>query len=385
MKPALNITRILVGIFFIFSGLVKANDPLGLSYKMKEFFEIWNTDLGHSTFFLKNFLINLFEFLHDYSLTLSVFMIAFEIIAGVSLLLGWRMKIFSWLLLLLILFFTFLTGYAFLSGKFANCGCFGDCIPISSKASFLKDIVLTGLILFLFLNRKKIQSVFSGRTNLIAMSATIVISFGLQWYVLNYLPVIDCLPFKIGNDLNEKIKPPPNATPDVYETKLIYEKSGKRYEFSVSDLPADWKTYTYISTETKLIKKGNMEPAIKGFSLKTASGMDSTDIVLSQPVCFLFFCENFSSPLTKWQKDFQNLYEAAKKKNILVYIVTASASEAGAALKSTNFSNIPVFECDFTAIRTAARTNPCLYFLKKGIVIKKWSYRKISSAVNFLP
>src|SRR5215831_606048 len=157
MKPVLNITRILVGVLFIFSGLVKANDPLGLSYKMKEFFEIWNSDLEHSSFFLRNILINLFQYLHEHSLTLSIFMIAFEIIAGVALLLGWRMKIFSWLLLLLIVFFTFLTGYAFYSGRFTNCGCFGDCIPITPQTSFLKDIILTVLIIFLFANRRNIH------------------------------------------------------------------------------------------------------------------------------------------------------------------------------------------------------------------------------------
>src|SRR5580765_4578892 len=122
MKAAVNIARVIVGLLFIFSGLVKANDPLGLSYKMQEFFELW----GMSKF-------------NSWSLLMSVLMNAFEIIAGFALLLGWRIKLFSWLLLLLIIFFTFLTGYAFLSGKFQNCGCFGDCLPITPKTSFEKD------------------------------------------------------------------------------------------------------------------------------------------------------------------------------------------------------------------------------------------------------
>ena len=136
MKILINTTRAIVGILFIFSGLVKAIDPLGLSYKMQEFFDLW-----HMTQF------------NNQTLWLSVMMITFEIIAGAALLLGWQMRIFSWLLLLLILFFTFLTGYAYLSGKFKNCGCFGDCIPITPLTSFLKDLVLTALIVFLFGNR----------------------------------------------------------------------------------------------------------------------------------------------------------------------------------------------------------------------------------------
>src|SRR3954469_19887855 len=136
MRTFLKIIRIIVGVLFIFSGLVKANDPLGLSYKMQEFFEVWNL---HS--------------LNNYTLTFSIVMIAFEIIAGVAVLVGWRMKLFSWLLLLLIIFFTFLTAYALFSGKIRTCGCFGDCIPLTAQTSFIKDLILLVLILFLFANK----------------------------------------------------------------------------------------------------------------------------------------------------------------------------------------------------------------------------------------
>jgi len=388
MKLALNLTRIIVGVLFIFSGLVKANDPLGLSYKMKEFFEIWNQGLEQGSFFLNNILINLFQFLHDHSLSLSIFMIAFEIIAGVALLLGWRMKVFSWLLLLLIIFFSFLTGYAFYSGKFTNCGCFGDCLPISPKASFLKDIALTLLIVFLFANRKKIQPSFPGDTSFGIMAAATVLSFGLQWYALNYLPVVDCLPFKKGNNVSEKMKMPPNAIPDSTVITFVYEKEGRKVEFTADKFPADFKVppYKFITRYDKVIRKGrNNEPPIKGFSLRTQSGEDSTGIVLSEPYCMLLFCENFSTPVKYWQRDFEKVREVARQKNIPIYVVTASINEAKMALAGTSFSDLRIFECDFTAIRTAARTNPCLYLLKQGTVINKWSYKKISNAREDLP
>src|SRR5580700_7727481 len=142
MRFLVNVSRIIVGVLFIFSGLIKANDPLGLSYKTEEFFDVWH-----------------FHLLDHFTLIFSVVMIVFEIVAGVAILLGWRMKLFSWLLLLLILFFTFLTGYAYLSGKVKECGCFGNCIPLTAGESFTKDIVLLGLILFLFINRSKIKPV----------------------------------------------------------------------------------------------------------------------------------------------------------------------------------------------------------------------------------
>src|SRR6201746_846788 len=131
--------RWIVGLLFIFSGLVKANDPLGLSYKMQEFFEAWN-----------------WYFLNDYTLVFSLVMNVFEVLAGIAVIIGWRMKLFSWLLLLLIIFFSFLTGYALFSGKIKTCGCFGDCLPLTPAQSFTKDLILFVLILILFINRKKI-------------------------------------------------------------------------------------------------------------------------------------------------------------------------------------------------------------------------------------
>lgn len=388
MKLLINITRIVVGVLFIFSGLIKANDPLGLSYKMKEFFEIWNQDLDNGSFFLKNILINLFQFLHDRSLSLSVFMIAFEIIAGVAVLLGWKMKVFSWLLLLLTLFFTFLTAYAFYSGKFTNCGCFGDCIPLAPKTSFLKDILLTLLIIFLFANRRKIQPHLPARTNFGIMMASTVVSFALQWYVLSYLPLIDCLPFKKGNNISQKMKMPSNAIPDSTVITFVYEKEGKNVEFTADKFPSDFKVppYKFIKRYDKVIRKGkNNEPPIKGFSLRTQSGIDSTEIVLAQPYCFLLFCENFSTPVKYWQKDFEKLRVRAARENIPVYIVTASINEAKLALRSTPHNDLQIFECDFTAIRTAARTNPCLYLIKRGTVVDKWSYKRITAATANIP
>src|SRR3954454_13994110 len=143
-RNTLLVIRWIVGLLFIFSGLVKANDPLGLSYKMQEFFEAWNW----------------YSF-YDYTLQFSLIMNVFEVLAGVAVIIGWRMKLFSWLLLLLIIFFAFLTGYAVLSGKIKTCGCFGDCLPLTPAQSFTKDLVLLVLILVLFINRKRIVSSIS--------------------------------------------------------------------------------------------------------------------------------------------------------------------------------------------------------------------------------
>lgn len=384
MKPAINISRILVGILFIFSGLVKANDPLGLGYKMQEFFEVWTDDLSKGSFFLNHTLISVFHFFHDHSLALAVLMIAFEIIAGAALLFGCKMKLFGWLLLLLIIFFTFLTGYAFLSGKFKNCGCFGDCLPITPKTSFLKDLLLTALIVFLFICRKKIKPLFSEKATTFSMLLVIILSLGFQWYTLNYLPIADCLPFKKGNNISEKMKMPAGAKPDSFAIRFVYEKDGKQFEFSPAELPSDLATYKFVSRVDKLIRKGNAEPAIKGFVLSGTTNEDSTQIVLSQPYAILLFCENFSVPVSKWERPFSKLYASAKAKNIAAYIITTQPGDAVKTLSGTSFANIQIFKCDYTAIRTAARTNPCLYLLKEGTIVNKWSYKKIDAADKLL-
>jgi uncharacterized membrane protein YphA (DoxX/SURF4 family) len=365
MKSTVSVARVLVGLLFIFSGLVKANDPLGLSYKMQEFFELW----GMTKF-------------NSWTLLMSVLMNAFEIIAGFALLLGWRIKLFSWLLLLLILFFTFLTGYTYITGKPTNCGCFGDCLPITSKTSFLKDIVLTILIGFLFLKQKYIKPLFSEKANTISMLGITILSFGFQWYTLNYLPLVDCLPYKVGKNINEQMKIPAGARPDSITIVFVYEKDGKQFEFSPTQLPADLAAYKFISRKDKLIRKGNAEAPIHGFVLSGETDEDSTQIVLSQPYAILIFCEDLSVPVSKWQKGFSKIYSAAKAKNIPAYMITGRPGEAPGKIKNTAFADIPIFKCDFTAIRTAARTNPCIYLLKEGTILDKKSYKQIDKILS---
>src|SRR6195952_4317994 len=208
MKTVINIARLIVGVLFIFSGLVKANDPLGLSYKMQEFFEVWG-----------------WNFFNDFTLSFSILMIAFEIIAGVAVLLGWQMRLFSWLLLLLIIFFTFLTGYANLSGKVRECGCFGDCIPLTAGQSFTKDLILLVLILFLFINKEKIKPILPPVASIAILALATVFSFSFQWFVLRELPVVDCLAYKAGTNISEKMKSPPGSFPDSVVTTFVYSKN----------------------------------------------------------------------------------------------------------------------------------------------------------------
>jgi len=382
MRIPVRIIQFFFGILFIISGLVKANDPLGLSYKMQEFFELWNGELAGSHFFLKNGLTSLFNFLHEQSLPLSIFMITLEIVAGIALLIGWMRNFILWLLLLLIVFFTFLTGYAYLSGKFTNCGCFGDCLPITPLTSFIKDLVLLAMIITLLFGRKFITPVFTQKTRSLILVASLLITLLLQWYVLNYLPVTDCLPFKKGNNIAQQMKPPPGSITDSFAIRFIYEKDGKQFEFAPENLPADYATYKFIDRKDKLVRKGNAEPAIKGFSLTGITGEDSTQIVLSQPEAVLVFAQHLQK--AGWVNDFKKIVEEAKKKNILVYLASPSLEDAMILFGKNNVSGVQFFNCDFTVVRTAARTDPTIYILKNGTIQKKYGSSEIDKAVAAL-
>ncbi len=369
-KTFLNTARLLVGILFIFSGLIKANDPLGLSYKMQEFFEVWNM-----------------PFLDSYTLAFSVIMIVFEILAGVAVLLGWRMRLFAWLLLGLIIFFSFLTGYAVISGKVRECGCFGNCIPLQAMGSFIKDLILLALIGILFIFRKEIKPVFSKNNSLLILGITVVFSFYFQWYTLRYLPLVDCLPFKTGANILEKMKPPVGARPDSTVIHFVYEKNQKTLEYTADELPADLdSSYIFIKRYDKLIRKGNAEPEIKDFSLLTESGNDSTRQILDQPgYRLMLISRNFPQTNPGWDRKFQLLFTLAKSKNMPVFVVSSNRQEAMAWLEANALSrSIPLFGCDATAVKTAARADPTLYLLKSGTIQNKWSYAQFELAVPVL-
>ncbi|HXD76508.1 MAG TPA: BT_3928 family protein [Puia sp.] len=374
MKILVAIARVLVGVLFIFSGLVKADDPLGLSYKMQEFFEVWN-----------------FHFLDHLTLAFSILMIVFEIIAGVALLLGWRIRLFSWLLLVLIVFFTFLTGYAFLSGKVRECGCFGDCIPLTAGQSFAKDIILLVLVLFLFRCRNMIRPVLPGAGATAIITGATIFAFIFQWYVLVHLPVVDCLPYKPGTNIPQAMRPPPGAVQDSTVITLVYERGGKKIEFDATHFPADFNdSYHFVTRYDRLVRKGNAEAAIKDFHLTTGPGADTTDAVLGARGFKLFiFMKEAQDFHPSWNKELSVILAMARAKAIPVCFITAGYEDMMEWVRRQGLAGeVTVLKCDAIAIKTAARANPTLFLLKGGTILHKWSYADFDRAipaVNELP
>ena len=372
MKILVNISRFIVGVLFIFSGLIKANDPHGLAYKMQEFFEVWSANAS---------LANFMQWLNNYALAFSIIMITLEIVVGVGILLGIWKRFFTWLILLLIIFFGFLTGYAALSGKIATCGCFGDCIPLTSMQSFIKDLVLLVLVLILFFGKKYIIPVLTPAINILILFISCVLVLFYQWYVMKHLPTVDCLPFKKGGNILKLRKMPPNAIPDKKEYRFVYQKDGIKENFTIKDLPDS--TWEFVSREDFIIEKGrNNEPPIKDFYLTTLSGNDTTDAILSlDAVYYLFFVKNLSNT-DSWMTDFTNIYGYAKKNNRALYVVTPEMSKANELFNKSNSFNIAVFSLDATSFKTAARTNPELYLMKGPVIKDKWGKADLKDALK---
>ncbi|SFV27910.1 BT_3928 family protein [Thermoflavifilum thermophilum] len=352
------IARFLVGITFIFSGLVKANDPLGLSYKMQEFFVALHM-----------------PFLNPLATGLSILLILVETVSGVAILLGYQARIFALILLLFIVLFTFLTGFAWFTGKVQECGCFGDCIPISDAATFWKDVVLLGLIVFLYLHRKEIHPLWKQVSGPLTWFAALSV-IALQAYVLRHLPIVDCLPYAVGKNIWQEMQPPPGSVPDQYETTLVYEKNGVEKKFTENDFPWQDTSWHFVRRETRLVKKGNAIPLIQDFSLKTLQGEDVTQQVLrdSTPV-FLFVVNHPSKAHTGWDSAIHNLQTFTQHHRVLLFGVTSSSHIND--FLSQHHLNFPFLIADVTVLKTMARTDPCLVLLKQGLVMGKWSYLDI--------
>jgi uncharacterized membrane protein YphA (DoxX/SURF4 family) len=361
MKYFLLIILWFVGLLFIFSGLVKANDPLGLAYKMQEFFEV----LGMHA-------------LHDYALYFSLFMNVFEVVAGVAVIIGWQMRLFSWLLLLLIIFFTFLTGFALFSGKIKTCGCFGDCIPLTAAQSFMKDLLLLVLILILFFVQHKIKASVSPIFSVLILTLGLVGSIALQYYALNYLPVVDCLPYKKGNNLIQQMQTPAGAIPDSFSLNFVYQKNGKTISFDQAHFPNDFdSSYIYVDRKDVLVKKGNnLQAPIANFSLQTISGVDPTKALFETDQYILVVARDFEQ-YESWKDPVNKIINVAIFNNIPVYMVTSDAVTA-----SEKFGQITVLKCDATVLKTIARVIPTIYFMEKAVVKSKFSYLNIEEVLQ---
>lgn len=370
-KPApwwVWVARIIVGLLFIFSGLIKANDPLGFSYKLEEYFDVF-----HITF------------LGQFALAIAILLCALEMILGFALLIGTRAVSVAWGLLLLIVFFAFLTFYSAYFKVVQTCGCFGDAIPLTPWQSFSKDMVLLLLVLILFVNRKNIQPLFITKTGntLLVIATVAAVGFGL--YTYSFLPVMDFLPYKVGANILDEMKTPPGAQPDEFE--LTYHLKNKKTgatkvmtntEYLKSNIWKDNNWEVIGNPESRLVKAG-FTPKIRDLSIQDAQKNDYTKELLSNPYYNLVIV---AYDLSKTNEEAINRLNAlainlVQNYNIRTVMITSNSPQSAEAFSKQHNLAFDTYYADEVPLKTMVRSNPGILLLKNGTVINKWHYHSI--------
>ncbi|HET8839659.1 MAG TPA: BT_3928 family protein [Flavobacteriaceae bacterium] len=354
MKIIVGIARIFVGILFIFSGFIKLNDPVGFSYKLQEYFGAGVLNL---------------EFLIPYALMIAIFIVIFELLLGVTLLLGYAPIFTRWSLLLMILFFTFLTFYSAYFNKVTDCGCFGDAIPLTPWESFWKDVILLILILVIFFNKKYLTPWFVSKSSQKWIVFVVMIAcFWFAYHVLMHLPLIDFRPYKKGANIEEGMTTPENAPKAVYEYawKFIVDGEEKIVTTSGSYPNVNGK---FIEVNTQLIKEG-YTPPIHDFSM-TKDGEDYTDEFLSTEKLLIVTAYDLAKSTPEGWPAIKKAAEKAQANGYTVIGLSASNAEAVQDLKAKYGLNFEFYSADVTAIKTIVRSNPGLVKLHEGTVEQK--------------
>lgn len=356
MKYLVGISRIVVGFLFIISGLIKLNDPVGFAFKLQDYFA---PDV-----------LNL-EFLMPLALPLAIIVVIVEVLVGVALLVGYMKKLTLWLLLLMIVFFTFLTFYSAYFNKVTDCGCFGDAIPLTPWESFIKDVILLVLILILFIGRKYIKPFFAPGVRSILILLSLVLCLGFGYYVLQHLPVIDFRPYKIGANIKEGMEVPEDAPKAIYEYRWKFNVNGEeKIIITQGDYPnVDGE---FVDVETKLLKKG-YEPPIHDFSIER-DGEDFTDHFLNTDHLIVVVAYSLLDTEHPGYAAIKKATDEALEKGYEVIALSASSEEMSDRLIADHDLNFKFYFCDETALKTIVRSNPGILELNKGTVKQKYHW-----------
>lgn len=358
MLWAARIARVLVGVVFIFSGLIKLNDPVGTQIKFEEYFEVFAQDVP--------LLHGFFMALVPYTLVMSVLFCAAEVILGVALLASYKPKVTTWLLFFLITFFTFLTFYSAYFNRVTDCGCFGDAIKLRPWTSFGKDVVLTILILFIIGHRNRIRLRNTGWLVVL----TTVLTLGLGTYAVAFLPPLDLLPYAVGKSIPAQMKP---AEPLRYTYTM--EKGGKTvtldryptepgYTFKRMNLANEWA-----------------KPKITDYRVWNDAGDFTAETFVGNKLFIIIKdvrdIDAGSLPAIR------ALVEGLAGSNVTPYILTSAGDdEIRAFRKEYQLADVPYYKADATVLKTIMRSNPGTWLLKDGIVQGKWHYNRTPTAAE---
>jgi uncharacterized membrane protein YphA (DoxX/SURF4 family) len=367
----IHLQRAIVGLLFIFSGLIKANDPLGFGYKLQEYFEVFHL-----------------AFLNDFATVFAILLCTIEIVLGALLLLGIRSRTVASGLLLTIVFFTFLTFYSAFFEVVTSCGCFGDAIPLTPWQSFSKDIVLLFMILYIYKKRDGITPLIcSTKIQNWSIIFVVLISLGFGLYTYNFLPVLDFLPYKVGNNIPSLMVMPPGAAQDVYQITYFLKNKSTGETKSLTDKEylssGIWKDKNWEITgdpESKLISKG-FEVKIKDLKITDSQGTDYNTELLENPYYNLVIVAYDLSKTDLAGIGNLNVIaiNAAENYNIRSVFLTSASAQDAEIFNKKNKLVMEIFYADAIPLKSMVRANPGVLLMRNGVVVNKWHFHNLPS------
>ncbi|WP_026953761.1 BT_3928 family protein [Algoriphagus vanfongensis] len=353
------ILRLLVGGLFIFSGLIKVNDPVGAAIKLEEYFDVFSNDIAGFFYYLKPF-----------ALYIGVFLVVVEVVLGLMLILGVRSKLTTWALGLMILFFTFLTFYSAYFNKVTDCGCFGDAIKLTPWESFYKDVILMIMIAGIFVLRDSLPK-SSPTWAKYTVRAVGIICFALSLTAIRNLPFIDFRAYKVGVNIPENMQP---SAPLQYS--YVMKKDGQ--EVILDQYPTD-ESYEFV--EMNLKNPENL-PKISDFAVWNSEGDFSQEVFTGNKL--LILVSNYGKMSDSHLAEIDELVQSLHATPIQVVLAAAASEDEIQQLISSRGWDILALQADATVVKTMIRSNPGIMLLKDGTVLAKFHHNNTPDASEVL-
>lgn len=355
MNIIAQLSRFLVGGLFIFSGLIKINDPVGTAIKLEEYFEVFAHDIA-----------SFFTLFVPASLFFSVLLSVLEVALGIAVLINYRMRKTAWLLLLLIIFFTFLTFYSAYFNKVTDCGCFGDAIKLTPWESFIKDVILLILTVIIFIHRKHFRQQLPIKTADLTMAIVILLNVGLAVYAIRHLPYIDFRAYKVGANLPRLMQPS-----EALRYKYIMTKDGQEEEFT------DYPTEGGYEFKEMVLLNPEAQPKITDYSVWNNEG-DYTEQTF-EGTKLLIIMHDVNKTHINSLEDIKQLTSQLPD-NITPIVLTSSGEQAYENFRHEYQLAVPYYFADATVLKTVIRSNPGLVLIQDGVVKGKWHWRDVPDA-----
>lgn len=353
------IIRFLTGALFIFSGFIKANDPMGFGYKLEEYFGVFGI-----------------SWLNPAATLIATIICVIEMGLGLALLIGWRRMFTLWSLLLMIVFFTFLTFYSAWFNVVTDCGCFGDFLKLTPWQSFTKDVVLLVFIGWLFFRRDHFLSYWSAGVRNWLVVGFVLLSGIFSAYSWAYLPLIDFRPYAIGKSIPDGMKIPENAPIDQYQDTWFYKVDGQVNSYTTDQEPWNLPGAEFVDRKTVLVKKG-YTPPVHDFTINDLDGNDYTDDFLQAERTIFIVAYDLSKSRNASWASLKSVLRWADVHQVKVALLTAATTEQIARFRAEQGDEWPLYITDGTTLKTMIRSNPGLMALKKGLVVDMWPARDL--------